>query len=191
MTSRRWVGGVLVGALLPLAGCADDDEPQDRAAPSAATSSAATEEPTREELAGEAAAEALQEFLQVADEARQEPSAADWEPAIRRYAADPAAHLAVRSVREYATLGLRQSGRTQIDLDVTDVQLAAPEGPSVRITGCYDSTSTQVVDVGTGEQVPPATSPRYVWDITVVQYESEPEAPWLVTEVEPLTDQPC
>ena len=115
----------------------------------------------------------------------------DWEPEIRRYAADPAAHLAVQSVRDYATLGIRQSGDTQIDLEVADVQLNAPEGPSVRITGCFDSRSTQVIDRDTGEAVPADTPPHYVWDTTVVRYESEPGAPWLVTTLDPLMEQPC
>jgi hypothetical protein len=39
--------------------------------------------------------------------------------------------------------------------------------------------------------VPPGTPPRYVWDITVVQFVAEPGTPWLVATLEPLTDQPC
>ena len=33
--------------------------------------------------------------------------------------------------------------------------------------------------------------PRYVWDITVTRYEAEPGSPWLVNELDPLTDRPC
>ena len=130
-------------------------------------------------------------MLRVTDSARQEPTAGDWEPEVRRYAADPAAFVAVQAVRDFATIGLRQDGETRIEMKVADVQLAAAEGPSVRITGCYDSSSTQVINVGTGDVVPPGTPPRHVWDVNVVQYQSEPGAPWLVTTLDPLRDQPC
>jgi hypothetical protein len=188
---RRIASGALGLALFLLGGCSDDGQASPQSSASSATSSAPTESPTPEDLAAEAATEALEELVRVADMARQEPTALDWEPEIRRFAADPAAYIAVQSVREYATLGLRQSGSTSVKLEVADIQLTAPEGPSVRIAGCYDSRSTQVIDVGTGEAVPSGTPSHYVWDITVIQYESEPGAPWLVTTLDPLTDEPC
>ena len=191
MQARRRLGAALSLSFLLLAACGGSEGSPTQAALSTATSSAPTVPPTPEELAGEAATAALQEMLRVTDGALKEPSAENWEPEIRRYAADPAGFLAVQSVREYATLGLQQSGETQIELAVADVQLAAAEGPSVRITGCYDSSSTRVIDVGSGDVVPPGTPPHYVWDVTVVQYESEPGAPWLVTTLEPRTDRPC
>ncbi|UOY00026.1 hypothetical protein [Blastococcus sp. PRF04-17] len=150
-----------------------------------------SEAPTPEEEAAEAATQAFHGLLEISDAASREPNARDWEPEIRRYAADPAALVTVQSVREYATLGLRQEGDSAVDLRVTSVDLAAPEGPSVRITGCYDSQSAQTVNVETGEVVPPGTPPRYVWDITVVQYVAEPREPWLVTTLEPRPDEPC
>ncbi len=61
----------------------------------------------------------------------------------------------------------------------------------MKITGCYDSQSTRVVKVETGEVVPPGTPPRYVWDITVTRYEAEQGSPWLVYQLDPLTDRPC
>lgn len=130
-------------------------------------------------------------MVRVTDAAKQNPSAGDWEPEIRRYAGDPAALLAVTAVRDYASLGLRQEGDTSVDLEVTGVDLAALEGPTVKITGCYDSESTRVVKVESGDVVPPGTPPRFVWDITVTRYEAEPGSPWLVNQLEPLTDQPC
>ncbi|WP_166486490.1 hypothetical protein [Blastococcus saxobsidens] len=133
----------------------------------------------------------VNELLRVTDAAKKDPGARDWEPEIRRFSGDPAALLAVTAVRDYAALGLRQEGDTAVDLEVTGVNLTAPEGPTVRITGCYDSESTRVVRVETGEVVPPGTPPRYVWDITVTRYEAEPGAPWLVNELDPLTDRPC
>ncbi len=190
MTARRRLGAALGFGSLLLAACGGSEGSPSQAAPSTATS-APTLPPKPEELAAEAAMAALQEMLRVTDSGRHEPNAGDWEPEIRRYAADPAAFLAVQSVRDFATIGLRQDGDTRIELEVADVQLAPGEGPSVRITGCYDSSSTQVIDVGTGDVVPPGTPPRYVWDVTVVQYESEPGTPWLVTTLDPLTDQPC
>jgi hypothetical protein len=147
--------------------------------------------PTAEESAAEAATTAFTELVRVTDAASQDPGARDWEPEIRQYAGDPAAYLAVQAVRDYATLGLRQVGDSELDVEVTSVDLAAPEGPTVAITGCYDSQSAQVVRVDTGEVVPPGTSPRYVWDITVIQYQAEPEEPWLVSTLEPRTDRPC
>ncbi|WP_233498859.1 hypothetical protein [Blastococcus sp. TF02A-26] len=151
----------------------------------------ASSAPTPEDEAAEAATAVVTEMLRVTDAAKRDPGARDWEPEIRRYAGDPAALLAVTAVRDYATIGLRQEGDTVVDLEVTTVDLASPEGPTVRITGCYDSQSTRVLNVETGEVVPPGTPPRYVWDITVTRYEAEPGSPWLVNQLDPLTDQPC
>lgn len=187
-------------ALLSLVGCTAGEASPEGSAPSATTSSSAptsttaaatSNAPTPEEEAATDATVVVNELLRVTDAAKKDPGARDWEPEIRRFSGDPAALLAVTAVRDYATLGLRQEGDTAVDLEVTDVDLTAPEGPTVRITGCYDSASTRVVRVETGEVVPPGTPPRYVWDITVTRYEAEPEAPWLVNELDPLTDRPC
>jgi hypothetical protein len=156
------------------------------------TSPAVTSEASTPE--GEAAAAAsrtFEELLRVSDAASRDPGARDWEPEIRQYAADPAALLTVQSVRDYATLGLRQQGDSEVDLRVAGVDLTSPEGPTVKLTGCYDSQSAQTVNIETGEIVPPGTPPHYVWDITVVRFVSEPGEPWLVTTLEPLTDRPC
>lgn len=198
-STRRWMAGLLL-ALLPLAACTEDEAGPEGTSPSATTSlssptpttpPATSRASSLEEEAAEAATEAFEGLLRVSDAASREPSAQNWEPEIRQYAADPAALLTVQSVRDYATLGLRQEGDSAVDLRVTGVDLASPEGPTVRITGCYDSQSAQTVNVETGEVVPPGTPPRYVWDITVVQFVAEPETPWLVATLEPLTDQPC
>jgi hypothetical protein len=61
----------------------------------------------------------------------------------------------------------------------------------VRITGCFDSASTRLIDVATGTAVPPETPPRFVWNVAVTQYPTQAGAPWLVTVLEPLTGQPC
>jgi hypothetical protein len=199
MTTRRWTAGILL-TLLPLAGCTEGEASSEGSSPSATTSSpartpttppATSNAPTPEEEAAEAATTVVTEMLRVTDAAKKDPGARDWEPEIRRFAGDPAALLAVTAVRDYATIGLRQEGDTAVDLEVTGADLAAPEGPTVRITGCYDSQSTRVVNVETGEVVPPGTPPRYVWDITVTRYEAEPGSPWLVNQLDPLTDRPC
>lgn len=188
------MAGLLL-VLLLLAACTGGEAGPDGISPSGTSLSSPTPTTSRtstpEEEAAEAATEAFEGLLRVSDAASREPSAQDWEPEIRQYAADPAALLAVQSVRDYATLGLRQEGDSAVDLRVTGVDLTAPEGPTVRITGCYDSQSAQTVNVETGEVVPPGTPPRYVWDITVVRYVAEPGTPWLVATLEPLTDQPC
>ena len=199
MTRRRWAAPALL-ALLPLAGCTAGDAGPEGSAQSATTSStsrtstsapATSNAPTPEDEAATDATVVVNEMLRVTDAAKKDPGARDWEPEIRRFSGDPAALLAVTAVRDYATLGLRQEGDTAVDLEVTDVDLTAPEGPTVRITGCYDSESTRVVRAETGEVVPPGTPPRYVWDITVTRYEAEPGSPWLVNELDPLTDRPC
>lgn len=184
--------------LLALAGCAGGDASPD-SSPSATTSSSSrtpsvpvtSDAPTPEEVAAEAATTVVNEMLRVTDAAKQDPGARDWEPEIRRFAGDPAALLAVTEVRDYATIGLRQEGDTSVDFDVTGIDLSSPEGPTVSITGCYDSQSTRLVKVETGEVVPPGTPPRYVWDITVTRYMAEPGSPWLVNQLDPLTDRPC
>ena len=125
------------------------------------------------------------------DAASRDPGTRDWEQDIRRYAADPAAFLAVQSVRDLATLGLRQEGDSRVDVEVAAVDLEAPEGPTVRLTACYDSQSAQIVDIATGDVVPPGTPPRYVWDVSIIRYVEEPGEPWLVSTLDPLTDQTC
>ncbi len=198
MTGRRWTAGVLL-ALLSLAGCTEGEASREGSSPSATTSSSRTSTtapatssaPTPEDEAAEAATAVVTEMLRVTDAAKKDPGARDWEPEIRRFAGDPAALLAVTAVRDYATIGLLQEGDTAVDLEVAGVDLASPEGPTVKIMGCYDSQSTRVVKVETGEVVPPGTPPRYVWDITVTRYEAEPGSPWLVNQLDPLTDRPC
>lgn len=199
MTGRRWTAGMLLTLLL-LAGCMEGEARSEASSPSAPTSSASptatppsspSSAPNQEDAAAEAATTVVSEMLRVTDAAKNDPGARDWEPEIRRYAGDPAALLAVTAVRDYATIGLRQEGDTAVHLDVTSVDLAAPEGPTVKITGCYDSQSTRVVKVETGEVVPPGTAPRYVWAITVTRYEAEPGSPWLVNQLDPVTDRPC
>ncbi len=183
-------------ALLVVAGCGGEDDTAHSAqgsttASPTASSSARPEESTPDELAAAAATSAVIGMLGVTDAAKGDPATRDWEPEVRRFAGDPAALLAVTAVRDYATLGLRQEGETLVDLEVTSVDLVAPDGATVRITGCYDSQSTRVVRQDTGEVISPGTPPRYVWDITVVRYDAEPGSPWLVTQLTPLTDQPC
>ena len=190
---RRLVGALVV---LGLAGCGGEVDtagtPQEPTTSSLATSSSTpADEPTSEELAAEAATTAVVGMLDVTDAAKGDPAARDWEPEVRRFAGDPAALLAVTAVRDYATLGLRQEGETVVALAVTSVDLAASDGATVRFTGCYDSQSTRLIRQETGEVIPPGTPPRYVWDVTVVRYDAEPGAPWLVTQLTPLTDQPC
>jgi cytoskeletal protein RodZ len=197
MTARARVTGVLLPALLALTSCTAETAPprssSDAPTPSqdASTPSETSSAPTPEEEAARTATTVVNELLRATDAAKQDPAAGDWEPEIRRYAGDPAAALAVTAVRDYATIGLRQEGDTAVDMEVTGVDLAGPDGPTVKITGCYDSQSTRVVKVETGEVVPPGTPPRYVWDITVTRYEAEPGSPWLVNQLDPLTDRPC
>lgn len=199
MTARRWVAGVLL-ALLPVAGCAQGEASPDLSSPSATTSAssrtpttppATSMAPTPEEEASEAATTAFEEMLRVSDAASRDPGLKDWEPEVREYAADPAALLAVQSVRDLAALGLRQEGSSRVDVEVAAVDLEAPEGPTVKLTGCYDSQSTQIIDVKSGDVVPPGTPARFVWDITVLQYIAESGEPWLVSTLEPRPDQPC
>ncbi len=198
MTVRGRVTGVLLPALLAVTGCtAETGSPQASSAseatpsPTATTPSETSAAPTPEEEAAGSATMTVNELLRVTDAAKQDPAASDWEPEIRRYAGDPAALLAVTAVRDYAALGLRQEGDTAVDLEVPAIDLAASEGPTVKIAGCYDSQSTRVVEVESGDVIPPGTLPRYVWDITVTRYDSVPGSPWLVNVLEPLTDRPC
>ncbi len=198
MTVRGRVTGVLLPALLAFTGCTAETEPPRSSSSSVPTPSQDAPTPsetssalTPEDEAAQTATAVVNELLRVTDAAKQDPAAGDWEPEIRRYAGDPAALLAVTAVRDYAALGLRQEGDTAVGLEVTGVDLAGSEGPTVKITGCYDSQSTRVVEVESGDVIPPGTLPRYVWDITVTRYESVPGSPWLVNVMEPLTDRPC
>jgi hypothetical protein len=181
-----------LAALLVFAGCSAEESPRGAIEPNASASpTTTTAPPTRQDIAEAAATTVVGELLRVTDAAKQAPGARDWEPDVRQYAADPAAYLAVQSVRDYAALGLRQVGESGMDVQVTAVSLDAPEGPTVTLKGCYDSRSSRVVKVATDEVVPPGTPPRYVWDVTVTKFESEPGEPWLVSNLQPRTDTPC
>lgn len=192
MTTRWSASGLLIGAVLLLAGCGHEEGPRAGANdPSTAATSPTSRPTTSEQIAVKDAEAAFRAMLRATDAASQDPGSKDWEPAVRQYAADPAAYLSIQSIRDLATLDLRQEGSSRVDLTVAAVDLKAAEGPTVKLTGCYDSQSTKVVKVQTGEVVPPGTPPRYVWAITVIQYVAEPGSPWLVEMLEPRTDQSC
>ncbi|MGX5657163.1 hypothetical protein ACWKWC_20480 [Geodermatophilus nigrescens] len=180
--------------MLLVAGCGGEPDPSTQPPTSTPAPSPQTWSPpslSPEEGAADAALMAFQDAVRVTDQANRDPAAQDWEPAIRRHLGDPAAVLAVQSVRDYAALGLRQEGDSVVTAEVTGIDLAAAEGPTVRITGCFDSQSTRVVDVDTGVPVAPDTPPRFVWNVAVTQFPTEVGEPWLVTVLEPLTSQPC
>lgn len=197
MNTRGRMVGVLLSAILPLTGCLTERGTPERSSSNETVASphptrtSETSRPTPEEEAAEAATAAFEEMLRVTDAASRNPGARDWEPEVREYSADPAAFLAVQSVRDLAALGLRQEGSSRVGVEVAAVDLEAPEGPTVKLTGCYDSQSTQIIDVKSGDVVPPGTPARFVWDITVLQYVEEPGQPWLVSTLEPRTDRPC
>lgn len=188
----RWLRSVvLVLASMTLFACspqADDPTPTGSNEITAATTTRST---TPEELAEEASMTAFTELLRVTDAAKQDPGAKDWEPEIRQYAGDPYAFATVEDVRRYVTLGIRQVGDTEFTAEVASVDLASLQGPTVSLTVCYDSTSTDRVRVDTGEVIPTGTLPSYVLSVKVIQFELEPGEPWLVSVVEPHTDQPC
>ncbi len=188
-TKVRITGGLLAAGALLLAGCGGEDGPSAQLPTSMPAPSSPA--PSPEDIAADAALAALQNAVRVTDQASQDPTAQDWEPEIRRHLGDPAAFLAVQSVRDYATLGLRQEGDSVVTAEVAGVDLAAAEGPTVRITGCFDSTSTRVIDADAGTPVPPGTPPRFVWDVAVTHFPTQAGEPWLVTVLEPLTSQPC
>lgn len=190
--ARRLIFGSLALVTFgALTSCSGETIPPATASASATTATTTQATRTPEQVAADAATTAFTQLLRVTDAAAQDPLSRDWEPEIRRYAADPAAYAAVQSVRNFATLGLRQVGDSQVQLRVTDVNLSAPSAPTLSITGCFDSQSTHVVHSDTGEPVPHGTPPHYVWEIAVTQYQSEPGQPWLVNVLQPRTDRPC
>lgn len=155
------------------------------ASPASRTSAAASLSPQ------EAATSAFHNFLTATDQASEAPTAQDWEADIRRFAADPAASQSVQSVRELASLGLRQVGDSVVTLTVDAVQSDSPSGPTVLLSGCYDVSSSHIENVSTGQVVPSGTPSRYALSITVTQYLNVAGRPWLVRELDPHTGQPC
>jgi hypothetical protein len=178
-----------VAAAVLVSGACTNQTSNDTSPASTVTTAETPENP--QDAAKSAAIDAFTELLRVRDAAAQDPLAQDWEPEIRKHAADPAAYAAVQSIRTYATLGVHQVGESKVALQVTGVDLEAAAGPTVSIAGCYDSQASQVVRNDTSEPVPAGTPPRFTWLISVVQYGSEPGKPWLVTDLDPRVDQPC
>jgi hypothetical protein len=188
---RLWCSILLTAlAIAASAGCTSATTEESSPSSSTPTTTAESQE-NPEDAAKRAAIDAFTDLLRVRDAAAQEPLAQDWEPEIRKHAADPAAYAAVQSIRTYATLGVHQVGDSKVDLQVTGVDLNAAAGPTVSISGCYDSQASQVVRTDTNEPVESGTPPRFTWLISVVQYKAEPGEPWLVTDLEPRADQPC
>ena len=183
---RCWI--TVAAAALVSAACTNQTS-SDTSPTSTGTTAETPENP--QDAAKSAAIDAFTELLRVRDAAAQNPLAQDWEPEIRKHAADPAAYAAVQSIRTYATLGVHQVGDSKVELQVTGVDLEAAAGPTVSIAGCFDSQASQVVRNDTNEPVPAGTPPRFTWQISVVQYASEPGKPWLVTDLDPEVDQPC
>lgn len=191
----RWLrSAVLVLASMTLFACS----PQaDVPAPTATSTTAATttQPPTPEELAAEAAMAAFNGMHQVTEAAARDPGAKDWEPEIRQFAGDPFAFLEVQSIRDFATRGIRQAGEVTVEAEVTAVDLASLEGPTVMITACFDRTESDLVYADTGESIrppgAPAELPRVVSNVKVIHYEAEPGQPWLVSTVDTQPDQPC
>ena len=193
-TPARWLrSAALITALVTLASCGGDKPTTPTPTGTSETTTATTTPPpSPEELAGEAAMTTLTELVRVEDMADQDPAGRDWEPDIRQYAGDPYAAVSVQSVREYATYGIHQIGDSTVEAEVTAVDLTAPGGPTVLLTACFDGSQSDVVRVDTGESIlPPGEPTRFVWNVTVVQSELKPEAPWLVTVKETHPDQPC
>jgi len=159
------------------------------------TTATTTQPPTPEELAGEAAMAAYNGMQQVTEAADRDPGAKDWEPEIRQFAGDPFAFLVVQSIRDFATRGIRQVGEVTVEAEVTAVDLASLEGPTVMITACIDRSESDLVYADTGESIrppgAPAELPRVVSNVKVIHYEAEPGEPWLVSTVDTHPDQPC
>lgn len=188
---RAWF---LLAVVVLAAACSTQGDVPDPTA-TGTTAATTTQPPTPEELAADAAMTAFTELARVRDSAVQDPGGRDWEPDIRQYAGDPYAYLAVQSIRDYATRGIRQVGESTAEAEVSSVDLASLEGPTVMITACYDRTESDLVYVDTGESIrppgAPAELPRFVWNVKVIHYEAEPGQPWLVSTVDPHPDQPC
>lgn len=200
MTTRpRPTGLAAVGlaALLALVGCSGEEtrpeatEPRAPAAPTTPTEPP----PTPEEAAAEAALAVFEERVRVSEAAAQAPAAQDWEPEIRRYSIDPAAAASVEGVELKLELGIIQVGESDVEPEVTAVDLTAQPGPTVSLTACYDTTNSDLVFADTGKSiVPPGAPPeldRYVWLVTVVQMQDQPGSPWLVRTQDPQVSVPC
>ncbi len=188
----RFIVPVFTLALVVVLGGCSADDPNITRTRTTTDAPTTTPSPSPEEMAEQAALEALANLVRVRDAAGQDPVGRDWEPEIRLFAADPYAAAAVDDIRTYATGGIRQVGDSVVEPEVTGVDLEAQMGPTVEIVACNDSTGLDIVRVDNGESIlPPNRLPRFVWNLTVIQYTSTPGEPWLVTVLEPHPDQPC
>lgn len=204
MTGRH-VGVSLIVALLAAAtaGCSDDasdDPPSTTPTSTSSTSSSppsTSPPPTPEEAASEAALAVVDDYWQVSESVRQAPAARDWEPELRQYGDAAVTAGALGTLQFFLEGGQRQEGVATIEAEVSSVDLAADPQPTVMVTACLDPTTARDIDAETGEPAPEPPPdqrpphPRWELQITVLQYPEQAGSPWLVHDLEALTEQPC
>ncbi len=190
MTGRQRATGAFVALLAAASAACSGAEPPPPAPPPTTTSAAPTSPPpTPEEVAAEAALATFQAAFELDDRIAQAPGSRDWEPQIREYSTGEAATAGVQNVADYRELGIRQQGVSSVESEVTGVDLAASP-PTVSIRACFDHTSLELVYAQTGAPIPqdPNELPRWVILGTVIQ---APTGQWLVSLIEPQTEQAC
>lgn len=188
----RWRPAIAaIGAAMIAAGAAcssPEAAPEPRPHPTTAPPSTPPP-PTPEEVAAEAALAVYEAAFELDDRIAQAPGSGDWGPQIREYSTGEAATKAVEAVDLYRELGIRQEGPASIEPEVTAVDLAASP-PTVAIRACYDDTTSDLVYAQTGVPIPqdPNELPRWWIQVTVIQV---PTGQWLVSSIEPQTEQAC
>ncbi len=194
MTRRRLspiaaIAALLLAATTTACSGAGAETPDPPRPSTSSTAPSTSPPPTPEEVAAEAALAVYEAAFELDDRIAQAPGSSEWGPQIREYSTGEAATKAVEAVDLYRELGIRQEGPASIDPEVTAVDLAASP-PTVAIRACYDDTTSDLVYAQTGVPIPqdPNELPRWWIQVTVIQV---PTGQWLVSSIEPQTEQAC
>jgi len=170
--------------------------PTSSAASSSSTAPATTANPWPADLTpdqqamAQAALATYHQAWMVTDEAYADPTK-DWEPAIRKYIADPRARQVLKAIASLAADQQHTTGSSQVTAWVTAVE-GSGDGAKVTIDACVDSSGADLLDVnGHSVKAPLPAGPRIKQSGNVYKY-ADKDGGWLLSEASISTPyEPC
>ncbi len=198
VTRAAAAAAVVLG--LTATGCSSQDAPStapsSAASPSPSSSAAVTTASPAEEAQSQAVA-LVPTYLRTIDDLYLDPSRPLDD--IYGVAVDSEATAEATAIGMFRSQRYRQVGRMQlvaasaddVDLESDPVATPSPTLPTVVVTACVDVSQVQAVDAS-GDQVVPASRPRYlVSRLTVVNPRYPEASSWRISEADNRQAQSC